>query len=196
MRFVILWAAACLSVATAFSPGPAGLFTAPGLRSGGAEKREGVAPLRMGLFDGISKAFNDAMSNEELPPPPPDGLSEEPWMNGMKRSIAITFENAQGEVLATTEGLPGDSIQMLAKKAGVAVGGAFTLFANDAQVSASSATRLPAPTRRNAIADDALSSGKEMFDSGLTAPVFTNYASRGEVRTVTKVKNAYKIIVL
>ena len=40
MRETLLVAVACLSVAAAFSPGPSGLFTAPGLRSGGAEKRE------------------------------------------------------------------------------------------------------------------------------------------------------------
>jgi hypothetical protein len=30
----------------------------------------------MGLFDGISNAFKNALANEDLPPAPPDGLSQ------------------------------------------------------------------------------------------------------------------------
>jgi hypothetical protein len=111
------------------------------------------------------------------------------------------------------------------------------------QLPATGATKIPAPTRRNTIADEALASGDELMDSGLTthqhspakqrrgthqhspakwrravrklhdacapdelllknmamigltAPVFTNYASRGEVRTVKTVKNEYTVVI-
>jgi len=33
--------------------------------------------LKMGIFD----LFKNALANEDLPPPPPDGLSSDPWLS-------------------------------------------------------------------------------------------------------------------
>lgn len=51
----------------------------------------------MGLFDGIGNAFKNAMANEELETPPPDGLSQDPWLNGMRKNIILQFVR-DGEV--------------------------------------------------------------------------------------------------
>eukprot|EP00287_Rhodomonas_sp_CCMP768_P006230 CAMPEP_0196725266 /NCGR_PEP_ID=MMETSP1091-20130531/6876_1 /TAXON_ID=302021 /ORGANISM="Rhodomonas sp., Strain CCMP768" /LENGTH=157 /DNA_ID=CAMNT_0042067519 /DNA_START=167 /DNA_END=640 /DNA_ORIENTATION=+ len=140
--------------------------------------------LRMGLFDGIGNAFKNALANEDLAPPPPDGLSQDPWLNGMRKPIKLSFMR-DGEAVAVVDVLPGDRLVDAAKEANIALGSMATFTANDSTSEIPVETfRIPAPQRRNVIADDALLSGEELMDTGITSPVFTNYASRGEVRTV------------
>mmetsp|Transcript_6324 Transcript_6324/g.14852 ORF Transcript_6324/g.14852 Transcript_6324/m.14852 type:complete len:206 (-) Transcript_6324:168-785(-) len=147
--------------------------------------------LRMGLFDGIGNAFKNAMANEELETPPPDGLSQDPWLNGMRKNIILQFVR-DGEVVATAEVLPGDKLVDAAKKAQVTLGDTVSFTANEKTGEVTTKTfRMPAPERRNVIADEALLNGDELMDTGISAPVFTNYASRGEVRTVKVTDTVY-----
>ena len=68
--------------------------------------------LHIGLFDGLSNAFKNALANEDLEPPPPDGLSQDPWLNGMRKGIILNFKQGD-EFVAQTEVLPGDSACMV-----------------------------------------------------------------------------------
>ena len=70
-----------------------------------------LPPLRMGLFD----VFKNALANEDLGAPPPDGLSQDPWLSGMRKSIAVKFVK-DGEVVAQVEALPGDRLADVAAK--------------------------------------------------------------------------------
>ena len=70
-----------------------------------------LPPLRMGLFD----VFKNALANEDLGAPPPDGLSQDPWLSGMRKSIAVKFVK-DGEVVAEGEALPGDRLADIAAK--------------------------------------------------------------------------------
>mmetsp|Transcript_41097 Transcript_41097/g.64186 ORF Transcript_41097/g.64186 Transcript_41097/m.64186 type:complete len:150 (+) Transcript_41097:2-451(+) len=147
----------------------------------------------MGLFDGLSKALNNALANEDLPPPPPDGLSQDPWLNGMRNPIKLTFKSGD-EVVGQTEVLPGDKIADAAAKAGVKLGASAVLNANDEAVTVDTSTaRIPATARRNVIADEELRNGDEIMATGISAPVFTNYASRGEVRAIPIEEFEYSI---
>jgi hypothetical protein len=65
----------------------------------------------MGLFD----IFKNALANEDLGTPPPDGLSQDPWLSGMRKAITIYFVK-DGEVVAHGEALPGDKIKDVAIK--------------------------------------------------------------------------------
>merc|ERR1712166_514798 len=144
--------------------------------------------LRMGLFD----AFKNALSNEDLGTPPPDGLSSDPWLNGMRKSIAISFLNKDGELVGEADALPGDKMLDIAKKAKVTLPETCMMKANDADIQISASTRVPAPVRRNLVASE---DGEEMMDSGLSAPVWTNLSNRGEVRTVTVTKTEYVVYI-
>jgi hypothetical protein len=175
----------------------------------------------------------------------------------MKKGIEVTFQNAEGEVLGKTDGLPGDALKVLAQKAGVQLTENCKLLANDAEVEDSLSPFIPArqsnvcmrartAAPRNGRDEDPRSYSpehhcrrgtgvwrgahgfrfhhtptlpgqaaprcravrnlhdacapdelllKNMAMIGLTAPVFTNYASRGEVRTVKTVKNEYTVVI-
>jgi len=82
--------------------------------------------------------------SQDLPPAGPDGLSSDPWLNGMKKGIEVTFQNAEGEVLGKTDGLPGDALKVLAQKAGVQLTENCKLLANDAEVEDSLSPFIPA----------------------------------------------------
>lgn len=68
----------------------------------------------------------------------------------------------------------------------------FMMKANEEDVQISATSRVPAPVRRNMIAEDG---DGEMMDSGLTAPVWTNLSQRGEVRTVKVERTDYFVYV-
>lgn len=56
-----------------------------------------------------------ALANEDLGAPPPDGLSQDPWLNGMRKPIYVNFVK-EGETIATVEALPGDKLADIAEK--------------------------------------------------------------------------------
>ena len=144
--------------------------------------------LKMGLFD----AFKNALANDEtLGAPPPDGLSQDPWLNGMRKSIAIKFVK-DGEVVGEWDALPGDRLKDVASNAKVTLPETCMMKANDADVQLSSDTaRIPSPQRRNLVTDGESGEPGDMMDSGLSAPVWTNFSQRGEVRTVKVEKTEY-----
>lgn len=144
----------------------------------------------MGLFDGISNAFKNALANEDLQAPPPDGLSQDPWLNGMRKGIILKFKQG-GEVVAQAEVLPGDKLVDVARKAQMTLGDRAMFTANGATGEISTTSfRIPAAVRENAIANE---NPDELMATGITAPVFTNYASRGEVRTVKVEETVYEV---
>ncbi len=103
-----------------------------------------LPPLRMGLFD----AFKNALANEDLGTPPPDGLSQDPWLSGMRKAIVVKFVK-DGEVVAEGEALPGDKVADVARKAKVTLPATCMMKANGQDVQVSAATsRVPAPERR------------------------------------------------
>jgi len=172
------------SVAT-MSPGLRA--TVPALRP--ASRTGRVSQLKMGMFD----VFKNAFANEDLGAPPPDGLSQDPWLSGMRKTIIINFVK-DGEVVAKGEGLPGDKIKDVATKAKVTLPESCMMKANDVDVQVSPATsRIPAPERRNLVAEG--EGEGEMMDSGLSAPVWTNFSQRGEVRTVTVKRVEYFVYI-
>ena len=69
----------------------------------------------MGLFDGVAKAFQNALANEDLPPAGPDGLSQDPWIKGVRKAITVYFVK-DGEVVAQGDALPGDLLNTIASK--------------------------------------------------------------------------------
>jgi len=165
-------------------------FTAPALRpTPMARSSAAVTPLKMGLFDGITNALNNALSNEDLGTPPPDGLSQDEWLGGMRKTITIEFYK-DGELVGKSENLPGDKIKDAATKAKVPVGDEVTLEANGASaVMKTEVGRIPAPVRGNSFTNDP----DALMDTGLSAPVFTNFASRGEVRVTEVTKDVFKV---
>eukprot|EP00277_Geminigera_cryophila_P013761 CAMPEP_0179459004 /NCGR_PEP_ID=MMETSP0799-20121207/42415_1 /TAXON_ID=46947 /ORGANISM="Geminigera cryophila, Strain CCMP2564" /LENGTH=189 /DNA_ID=CAMNT_0021260543 /DNA_START=85 /DNA_END=654 /DNA_ORIENTATION=+ len=163
----------------------------PGLRRANSMQKHCTTQLKMGLFD----AFKNALSNEDLGTPPPDGLSSDPWLNGMRKSITVTFMK-DGSVVGAADALPGDKMLDIAIKAKVTLPATCTMKANDADVQMSAASRIPAPSRRNLVSDSGADDGDaEMMESGLSAPVWTNLSQRGEVRTVTVRKTEYIVYI-
>jgi hypothetical protein len=56
----------------------------------------------MGIFD----AFKNALANDDsLGAPPPDGLSQDPWLNGMRKPIYINFVKDGGKLLLQRVGI-------------------------------------------------------------------------------------------
>merc|ERR1719163_2593391 len=136
--------------ADAFSVGT----MSPGLRAAvpalrPASRTGRVKQLTMGLFD----AFKNALANEDLGTPPPDGLSQDPWLSGMRKPIFVNFVK-DGETLATVEALPGDKFSEVATRAKVTLPEASMMKANDEDVQISPASRVPAPVRRNMISEE------------------------------------------
>jgi len=159
-----------------------------GARLGAGGRVARLPPLRMGLFD----AFKNALANEDLGTPPPDGLSQDPWLSGMRKAIVVKFVK-DGEVVAEGEALPGDKVADVAKKAKVTLPDTCMMKANEQDVQVSAATsRVPAPERRNLVTDK---EDSEMMDSGLSAPVWTNFSQRGEVRTVAVTRTEYFVYI-
>ena len=81
-------ALACLAETAAYAP------VLSGLNPHGTRPLRCLRPapsgrcaLRMGLFD----AFKNALANEDLGTPPPDGLSQDPWLSGMRKPIFVNF---------------------------------------------------------------------------------------------------------
>ena len=78
-----------------------------------AEKCRHAAPSkRISLIDPFTF---QALANEDLGTPPPDGLSQDPWLNGMRKPIYVNFVK-EGETVATVEALPGDKLADIARK--------------------------------------------------------------------------------
>ena len=175
-----------LAEAGAFAPATGPALFAPALRPARAART--TPQLKMGLFD----AFKNALANDEtLGAPPPDGLSQDPWLNGMRKSIAIKFVK-DGEVVGEWDALPGDRLKDVASNAKVTLPETCMMKANDADVQLSSDTaRIPSPLRRNLVTDGESGEPGDMMDSGLSAPVWTNFSQRGEVRTVKVEKTEY-----
>ena len=82
-----------------------------GARLGAGGRVARLPPLRMGLFD----AFKNALANEDLGTPPPDGLSQDPWLSGMRKAIVVKFVK-DGEVMTEGEALPGTRLPTLRKR--------------------------------------------------------------------------------
>ncbi|EKX54711.1 hypothetical protein GUITHDRAFT_149834 [Guillardia theta CCMP2712] len=189
-RRMLIVAGCLLACADAFiSPSPMAPACRP--QQHACRLRSQRSAIRMGLFDGVAKAFQNALANEDLPPAGPDGLSQDPWMKGVRKAITIYFVK-DGEVVAQGDALPGDLLNTIASKAGVSLRDTVMMKTDQADLQVQSKTaRIPAPGRRNMISDEALRDGDEMLETGLSAPVWTNYASRGEVRTVKEKKVEY-----
>jgi hypothetical protein len=45
----------------------------------------------MGIFD----LFKNALANEDLPPPPPDGLSSDPWLSVSNTPLHVALTNTE-----------------------------------------------------------------------------------------------------
>eukprot|EP00960_Hanusia_phi_P036497 752347-Hanusia_phi.AAC.1 len=115
----------------------------------------------MGLFDGVAKAFQNALANEELPPTGPDGLSQDPWLKGVRKAITVYFVK-DGEVVGQGDALPGDLLNAVASRYMDTV--AMKTDQADLQVQSKTA-RIPAPSRRNMISDEALRDGEELLET-------------------------------